>query len=528
MKTKLYTCLLCLLAAGALSAQVLDNSFGKKGKVVLPFSNPNHYARASSGLVQPDGKIIISGYEYDEDQFVPQIKVWRLNADGRPDTGFGSGGYVRIFSDPYFNQEYGGYTALQPDGKIIGVGTVHDYNRIYPGHIVLFRLKTDGSFDSSFGTNGKAYPAFGGTGTFAEADAFLLKPDGKIVVTGRLNLNEAESRQVALAQFLPDGKFDSSFGVNGVAVSPTANAGIAGWALTLVTGNKIVAAFSFQTMDRQYHSVLVRYNADGSRDSTFGTKSVTPNEGISSRYNYPKISLAVQDDGKIVEYVAYRYSSGLYRYEADGQPDVGFGTGGLVELPGSTTSSIVIDAQKRILIAGHGPYIARFLPCGSLDSSFGTGGLLRTDFGSLFPYPGSVDVAQALTFQPDGKLLNFGYVQHVVDEFYDYNENFAIARYILPSGSAMARAVPALPALTTKAVPVVYPNPVHDVLTIGGLNAGTSYTLSVTNAEGKQVAVRQSGGAATVSLPVHHLAAGVYAVTLYSPGGKMTLRFEKQ
>ena len=153
MKTKLCACLLCLLAAGVLSAQVPDNSFGKKGKVVLPLSALSLYARVSSGLVQPDGKIIVSGYDYDEYFYSPEIQVWRLNADGRPDPGFGNGGVVSIFSDPYTSHEYGGYTALQPDGKIVGVGTVRDRYDLYPGQVVLFRLKTNGSFDSSFGTN---------------------------------------------------------------------------------------------------------------------------------------------------------------------------------------------------------------------------------------------------------------------------------------------------------------------------------------------------------------------------------------
>lgn len=121
----------------------------------------------------------------------------------------------------------------------------------------------------------------------------------------------------------------------------------------------------------------------------------------------------VQDDGKIV--AAGRSTTGgagdfaLARYEADGSLDPGFGTGGLVttDFGGDDFARALVLQDDGKLVAAGGSFdgsdfaLARYEADGSLDPTFGTGGLVTTDFGGD-------DEAFALVLQEDGRLVAAG------------------------------------------------------------------------------------------------------------------------
>jgi uncharacterized delta-60 repeat protein len=106
------------------------------------------------------------------------------------------------------------------------------------------------------------------------------------------------------------------------------------------------------------------------------------------------------------------------RYLPDGSLDPTFGTGGLVttDFGGIDRGfALVLQPDGKLVAAGFsgGDFaLARYLPDGSLDPMFGTGGLVTTDFG------GAAE-AVALVLQPDGKLVAAG----------SCCEDFALARY---------------------------------------------------------------------------------------------------
>ena len=93
MKHTCCTILLCLFFF-TVKAQVPDDDFGTNGKKI--FTYYAEYLEISSLLLQPDGKIVVGGYEYTDEFYFPSIVVWRLNSDGSVDTDFGTGGFVRM------------------------------------------------------------------------------------------------------------------------------------------------------------------------------------------------------------------------------------------------------------------------------------------------------------------------------------------------------------------------------------------------------------------------------------------------
>ena len=117
----------------------VDQSFGVNGTA----SAPAAWGDFAGATVQPNGKILVSNYDSYERLF----SVNRLNADGTLDTGFNGGDSVN-FTVPDLTAPEGFGLTLQADGKILVPG--------YNGNFVVARLNADGSPDSSFGTDGTA------------------------------------------------------------------------------------------------------------------------------------------------------------------------------------------------------------------------------------------------------------------------------------------------------------------------------------------------------------------------------------
>src|SRR5439155_622700 len=176
---------------------------------------------------------------------------------------------------------------------------------------------------------------------------------------------------------------------------------------------------------------LVRYNASGSLDASFGTggKVTTPIGSVDDE----AFALVLEPDGKLV---AAGYSDrgsnnavALVRYNANGSLDTSFGTGGKVTTAiGSVDDEVfalVRQPDGKLVAAGYTSgtnstafALVRYNADGSLDTSFGTGGKVTTAIGSID------DEVNALVLQADGKLAAAGYSYNGSDT------DFAVARYL--------------------------------------------------------------------------------------------------
>lgn len=334
-------------------------------------------------------------------------------APGHLDPTFGKGGLVITgLGSPRGARA----VAIQRDGKIVAAGI----------GFTLVRYSRNGSLDRSFGSKGKVATSFSGTydGT---AWSLALQRDGKIIAAG--SAWNGNNSYFALARYKPNGSLDRSFGLGGrvtTAFSADPYGSASASAVGVQPDGKIVAGgdFSSYTPEPQNGIALARYRSDGTLDPSFGSggKVTTPTASLSS--------LALQRDGKIVVAGSSREGSqtlfALARYTSNGSLDPSFGSGGIATTAfglSAGASAVLIQRNGKIIAAGwgrrHGRSVfalVRYTSNGSLDPSFGSGGKVRTRFGS-----GSVSTAAAL--QRDGKIALAGWLY----KFPSWD--FALARY---------------------------------------------------------------------------------------------------
>lgn len=311
---------------------------------------------------------------------------------------------------------------MQPDGKIV-VGDVQVQDKRC--RQVLMRYSPEGTLDAYFGTGGKVIGDLEGY-IFGEV-AVLLQPDGRILIMGC----------DGISRYKQDGSLDQRFGVGGKVTLELGHEsfGDRGLARAFAAdreGNLVVLGYLYKFATAEKEIVLARYHSDGTPDTRFGTGGKAYLRVHS--YN-PPFAIAILPDGKLL--VAGNI---LVRYHPDGSIDQSFGSGGLVILASyhSFTDAFALAVQPdgKILIASYLPgdkdtrtdyALVRFLSDGTLDTGFGRGGIVSTDFSF------GNDKPQALTIQPDGKILVAG--ESGVNHFFGgWGPFFSLARYN-PDGS---------------------------------------------------------------------------------------------
>ena len=340
-------------------------------------------------------------------------------ADGDLDPAFGRAG--RKMTDFHGGADLAQAVALQPDGRIVVAGTTYQGNDYSSEDFAIARYTPEGRLDDSFGTKGRVTTDF--PGLAAVPSAVLVQPDGKIVVAGGAYPLFVFAGNFELARYNPDGSLDASFGNGGIV---TTNFGFGGYAfgLALQPDGKIVAAgtvfVDFSSDDSSDTDFgLARYNADGTLDPSFGNggKVRTDFDG----YNDDAMAVLVQPDGRIVAAGSAKnpfnfYDFALARYEADGTLDTSFGQGGKVRTDFGAQNfdrarSAVLQPDGRIVAAGFASLAfgdtryaaARYNADGTIDKSFGTKGRVRLHFGSC------CEEAHSVLLQGDGKIVLVGY-----------------------------------------------------------------------------------------------------------------------
>ena len=403
-----------------------DTSFGTNGLVLTPVPNlPANFDAMADLALQPDGKIVAVGsnleYTIQSSQYVNQhsdVVLARYDADGSLDAGFGTGGLVAI--NPPVDEDFGYAVALRPGhGQIVVAGEAAR-PLTFQGRLLIQRYNPDGSLDAGYGTDGETTTAFIGERNDTDPVKPLVLPDGKIVVAGSTSLQRYPEGSTfpggtdfGLAEYNPDGTLNTGFGRGGRVItsfgfSPDLN-DVTGMALEFVHGvPKIVVegtAVSPGSPGSVLDIALARYNLDGTLDTSFGNGGeATFNLGATGSELQSQFivgsagGVAVQADGKIV------VACGLSE-ETAGQSYADFGV-------------IRVDTD------------------GSLDTSFGDGGVVETDM-SPPGSPGSVGAyASSVVIQPDGKI--------VVGGGANFNEEFCFLRDTSRTASSTRRSAPAV------------------------------------------------------------------------------------
>lgn len=214
-----------------------------------------------------------------------------------------------------------------------------------------------GSLDPTFGFNGIMIASLGNN--FMAINAYsVLQPDGKIIVGG--TADTAYNKRPFVMRFNADGSRDFTFGGGATITKATAAQRDTIYGIALQNDGKIVLAGVSWSVT-SYRVLLLRYNSDGTIDNTFGTsgiKIITPNSGGEAH------SVAIQDDQKIVV-AGYTVKSGKQRFltmrlNSNGTFDNTFGTGGIVATAVDTivdyAYTVAIQPDQKILVGGYSAY----------------------------------------------------------------------------------------------------------------------------------------------------------------------------
>jgi uncharacterized delta-60 repeat protein len=249
----------------------LDSSFASTMRSAV--STGTGMTAVHALALQPDGKIVAGG--------TAEGSFWvaRYTAEGGLDPSFGTGGTVITrfgISEAESSTAYD--LALQSDGRIVGAGIAYDERDF--GFAVV-RYTPDGSLDTGLGTGGKVVTAVGVRSDEAHPFGPLythkgscrlcrvaLQPDGKIVVAGSALVGG--TFDFAVVRYNPDGSLDKSFGTEGIVITAIGDGNDRAYALALQPDGKVVVAGGARIRARETNFALVRYNPDGSLDSSFG------------------------------------------------------------------------------------------------------------------------------------------------------------------------------------------------------------------------------------------------------------------
>ena len=316
------------IAMAPITSGALDECFGPAGKVV------NNIMGAAIAAL-PDGKVLLAGYVHTGLD-TTDLALARYAKDGSLDTSFGGTG--EIVTAVGTASSTCSAAALQSDGKLV-VAVQSVGNGPY-GNFALARYNTDGSLDTSFGGTGTVITDFG---NYSGAMGVAIQPDGKIVAVGGVD-SSMPDQDFALARYNADGSLDTSFAGTGKVVT-VFGADAMGTAIALQSDGKIVVAGFLANNHGEGSLVLVRYDADGSLNTSFnGTGEVAnPADHSDAR------GAAIQSDGRIVVLM----SSGLARYYADGSIDTSFGTQGTVTWAGNFSgTAMTLQSDGRVVAAG--------------------------------------------------------------------------------------------------------------------------------------------------------------------------------
>ncbi|MGR0482875.1 MAG: CFI-box-CTERM domain-containing protein [Candidatus Electronema sp. V4] len=311
------------------SAAALDADFGHDGRVAVELGILG--SRANAVATQLDGKIVAAGgasSSADRD-----FMLFRLLPDGSLDPAFNIDGTVTTAVGSFDDEALA--VAVQPDGKILAAGySSNGENRDF----ALIRYNSDGSLDRSFGAEGMAVTAVGGS--HDEITDIVVQEDGGIVIVGAAQ--SADGKVAVLARYLADGSPDTAFADQGFSLSVV---GVDAQAESVALGKdgRILLSGSYSDGQRR-GLMLLGFDSKGQLDKKFGENGIAVpadssvfSEGYGMFVNEDSTILvagSVGDEGQ--------RDAALFRFTAEGRPDSGFEKSGVLVTAASSDDDDVL------------------------------------------------------------------------------------------------------------------------------------------------------------------------------------------
>jgi uncharacterized delta-60 repeat protein len=491
-----------ILSLSFMAQDAGDFDLGFNGTGILTLGpGPVHDNINDLGL-QADQKIIGFGMTIGTGSFNFDIAINRINTDGTLDTSFGTDGYFKLDYNGDSDFIYQG--VVLPDGKLLACGAVTTTD---PDNtdVLLLKLNADGTPDTGFG---------GGDGMAIEAidigqdyaNAMVVLADGSIVIVGSTAVPGFTFTHGLIMKFTAEGAVDTSFGTNGYTiVSPNNESDVYRGVVELADGSFIAVGSSNYNFGD--HAWVSKYTAQGQLNTGFATA------GHYIMENAVSMATDVVLLGNNILLCGNKQGSQgdvmLFSLTAAGFVNNAFGTSGEILVNVNTlddATDLMIADDGKIVVAGTtgtGIFTRNFLVV-RLNAD-GTNDDTFADMGVLeYSVSTDFDVASSVIQQADGKLV-IGGLRAGND-----NDMVFMRLWGADSGNAVIEN-------NTANVVSIYPNPCAENSTVKLLNTEPIKTVSAINALGQIVYAENTMGKTSVQLS--GLAAGVYTIAVQSAAG---------
>lgn len=521
----------------------VDSSFGINGTAKVN----NGLGLLFSVSVLSNGKIISSG------SLNGSLAAVQFKTNGTADSSFGNNGISFLGFDARCNS-----IVQQSDGKIV-LGGIIGYGLDSPYHMLLLRLNTNGSLDTTFGDTGIVINRKG-----YEIKCLAVQQDGKIIAAGNKIETGSGQDQFVISRYNTDGSLDDDFGTHGNVFTDITSGDDEANAIVLLANGKIVAAGEANNSLSLAYSYMaaVKYNTDGTLDNSFGNNGFAK---ILFDNNYAQpTGLLLQSDGKLVlTGSVYNYNLqnnipsnfALARLKSNGIIDSSFALNGK-QVTGfgseAASSASLLQPDGKIILTGNALYdttldiiLARYN--NDVQNKNPIARIKRWIEHHILHWQNLQSSANNAAYytieQSNSAVSGFMQVAKIksssINNIYNYalplaanNSLQAISYYRINavdnSGNITASAVVS-DAETEAAALSVYPNPVKNLLHIKGLQLNTKYEVRIANEKGNVVAAASIINNASYNCNVQSLSKGVYYLTLTSSHNKIsTIKFVKE
>ncbi|WP_309640317.1 T9SS type A sorting domain-containing protein [Flavobacterium sp.] len=494
---------------------VVDPTFGTNGIASAIF--PSGYSQLTSMQMQPDGKIVVCGHTNDDVGHL--VGIARINADGSLDQDFGTDGKIILNQDLIPTDK--AYVRITQDNKILVVSTSR-LNLTSYDHFLVAQYNEDGTPDTDFGNNGIVL--LEGTGYNYGME---LQNDGKIIIIGDYYAADAGQEDFVVVRLDASGNFDETFGDHGKTIinfgtydAPDfPSTDIAFYCKILNDGSLLIGGTTITSSNLEdFKFAITKLDNAGKVDLLFGNqgKVITPFSG-----NAMINTMMVNDNDEIFA-LGSIYTNGpqgskiaLAKYDANGNPDVNFGTDGngtvitqinFIQKTGYLMDAFLTDNGK---ILGTGlNQLVDFYDADSILMQYNQDGTLDSDFANngmrVFDFSTNYEGMFAILPSPDDKILIGGLL----------NDNFCVIRLQYAALSTVNN---------TQTNFSIFPNPTKNVLNI--VKNQSIDAITITDVSGKKVIEVRTN---TNQVDVSKLQQGIYFMQIQSQGKITTQKFIKE
>lgn len=415
-------------------AGTLDTTFGTgAGIVITSFNNnPALSCTFTSSQIQQDGKIIVAGGTVDPSNVTKEsFGVARYNTNGTLDTSFGSSGFAHYnyLNNKYTSPESYGLCLILDSSQNIIIGGTTTVAFASQAIFCLAKFTSNGVANSSF------LCQMISTSYDLNGIQPLIMSNKNIILAGRATDNSLGVSYSAIACYNTDGSLNIGWGQDSsglsVFIDPSLNGSFYTTCAAIqtigATEYVIIGGFFSETNDyttpTQMAMVRIR-TSNGSLDTTFGQNgykysNFTDVSGCAAYSIVIKSDNTILLGGFSVDYLG-NFSFAMAHFQTNGTIDTSFGTNGLVtsQFPSSNYSvvySIALQSDGKIILGGYTTVVttqyyalARYNSNGIIDTTFGSNGFVNTFFSAP-----SGNSGKSINIQTDGKIVLAGLVLQI-------------------------------------------------------------------------------------------------------------------